>query len=129
MIVSELLMLQQGLIGGFIDNYVPIGNNHFANAVSSPLAFAYAILAVIAMSYPLSGFLAEVCCGRFKIHMIGLGFLLFPFVIVITLLVWASSHFSNWCISFCMPRTRHLKIISCTVPPLNLPIFFYSCLL
>ena len=65
-IVGELLTFQQVMIWIFIDDYVPIGNNHFANAVSSPLAFACAILAVIAMFYPLSGFLADVCCGRFK---------------------------------------------------------------
>ena len=95
MIVSEFPMFQQGVIGGFIDNYVPIGNNHFANAVSSPLAFVYAILAVIAMFYPLGGFLADVCCGRFKTVMIGLGFLLFFFVIVITFIAGYSTMFQN----------------------------------
>ena len=87
-IVGELLTLQQIMIGIFIDNYVPIGNNHFANSVSSPLAFASAILAVIAMFYPLSGFLADVCCGRFKTVMVGLGFLSLHIVIIIIIFVW-----------------------------------------
>ena len=89
MIVGELLMLQKALIGCFIDNYVPTGINHFSNSVSSPLAFAYAILAVIAMFYPLGGFLADVCCGRFKTVMIGLCFLSFHAVVAIIIpVVW-----------------------------------------
>ena len=66
MIVGELLALEQLVIGAFIDGYVPFSNNgnkYFANSVSSPLAFVYAILAVIAMFYPLGGFLADVYCG------------------------------------------------------------------
>ena len=55
-IVGELLMLQQVGIKTFIDNYVPIKKNHSINSVSSPLAFVYAILAVVSMFYPLSGF-------------------------------------------------------------------------
>ena len=89
MIVGELLMVQKTLIGCFIDNYVPTGINHFSNSVSSPLAFAYAILAVIAMFYPLGGFLADVCCGRFKTVMIGLCFLSFHAVVTIIIpVVW-----------------------------------------
>ena len=52
MIVGELLALEQLLIGVFIESYVPIsskGSYNFANSVSSPLAFVYAILAVIAV--------------------------------------------------------------------------------
>ena len=81
-------MLQQIVIWTFINNYVPVGYNHFANSVSSPLAFAYAILAVIAMFYPLGGFLADVCCGRFKTVMVGLSCLLLYIVIVVTIFVW-----------------------------------------
>ena len=91
MIVGELLALEQLLIGGFIDGYVPLSNNgnkYFVNSVSSPLAFVYAILAVIAMFYPLGGFLADVYCGRFKMVMIGLGFLVFSFFTLIVLVVW-----------------------------------------
>ena len=91
MIVGELLMLQQAGIKAFIDNYVPVGKNHFVNSVSSPLAFVYAILAVIAMFYPLSGFLADVCCGRFKTVMVGLSFLLFTLVVLVAAIVWATT--------------------------------------
>ena len=91
MIVGELLALEQLLIGGFIESYVPIsskGSYNFANSVSSPLAFVYAILAIIAMFYPLGGFLADVYFGRFKMVMIGLGFLTFSFSTLIVVLVW-----------------------------------------
>ena len=93
MIVGELLAFEQLLIGGFIENYVPLNfsskeSYHFANSVSSPLAFFYAILAVIAMFYPLGGFLADVYCGRFKMVMIGLGFLTFSFSSLIVVFIW-----------------------------------------
>ena len=64
------------------------GSYNFANSVSSPLAFVDAILAVIAMFYPLSGFLADVHYGRFKMVMIGIGFLVFSFSTLIVILVW-----------------------------------------
>ena len=95
MIVGELLAFQQLLIGGFIENYIPIGKKHFINAVSSPLAFVYAILAVIAMFYPLGGFLADICCGRFKTVMVGLGFLLSYYAVLIVVIAWIGTNFSH----------------------------------
>ena len=95
MIVGELLALQQIAIGTFIEDYVPIGKNLFVNAVSSPLAFVYAILAVIAMFYPLSGFIADVCCGRFKTVMIGLSFLLFNYVPLAVFIAWLGVNFHH----------------------------------
>ena len=93
MIVGEVLAFEQLLIGEFIESYVPFSNKesyHFANSVSSPLAFFYAILAVIVMFYPLGVFLADVYCGRFKMVMIVLGFLVFSFSTLIVILVWLS---------------------------------------
>ena len=40
------------------------------------------------MFYPLGGFLADVYFGRFKMVMIGLGFLTFSFSSLIVVLVW-----------------------------------------
>jgi hypothetical protein len=40
------------------------------------------------MFYPLGGFLADVYCGRFKMVMIGLGFLVCSFSTLIVVLVW-----------------------------------------
>ena len=95
MIVGELLALQQIAIGTFIEDYVPIGKHLFVNSVSSPLAFVYAILAVIAMFYPLSGFIADVCCGRFKTVMIGLSFLLFNYVALAVSIAWFGVNFHH----------------------------------
>ena len=36
----------------------------------------YAVLALVMMFYPLSGFIADVCCGRLKTVVVSLGFLL-----------------------------------------------------
>ena len=91
MIVSELYTLIQVLIAAMLGNYVSMGGNHLVNAVSPPIGFVYAILAVIAMFYPLSGFLADVCCGRFKTITVGLNIILVSSIIVIvTLTVWIS---------------------------------------
>ena len=100
-IVGELQTLLDILSGGFIENYVPIiGKDKFANAVSSPIAFLYAILAVIAMLYPLSGFIADVYCGRFKTVIIGLSLIIvFSIGIVATLIGWAFTKHSHQLLS------------------------------
>ena len=94
-IVSELYTLIQVLAGFMISKYVPVGINHLANALSSPLGFLYAILAVIAMFYPLSGFLADVCCGRFKTIIVSLSIILVSSIIaVVTLAVLISINYT-----------------------------------
>ena len=37
-------------------------------------------LAVVMMFYPLSGFIADVCCGRFKTVMVSLSFIFVSFL-------------------------------------------------
>ena len=100
-IVGELRTALDILTSGFIEFYVPIsGKDTFANAVSSPIAFLYAILAVIAMLYPLSGFRADVYCGRFKTVIFGLSLILvFSICIVAILFSWTFTHHSNILIS------------------------------
>ena len=44
----------------------------------------YAILAFVSMLYPLSGFIADVCCGRLKVFVTGLCFIL-TFVLLVCL--------------------------------------------
>ena len=91
MIVSELYTLIHITIASFIGSYVPMEANHFLNALSSPLGLVSAILAAIAIFYPLSGFLADVWCGRFKIIMIGLTTIFLAFIIVIiSFTIWFS---------------------------------------
>ena len=90
LIVGELNTFLQFLVEGFIEQYVPIvQRNNFSNAVSSPVSFWYAILAMISVLYPISGFIADVCCGRFRTVIIGLCCILIFFLSVVVLgLAW-----------------------------------------
>ena len=92
LIVGELNTFLQFLIEGFIEQYVPIvRTDNLSNAVSSPVSFWYAILAMISVLYPISGFIADVCCGRFRTITISLGFILICLVSALTLsFAWAS---------------------------------------
>ena len=73
----------------------------------------YVVLAVIMTFYPLSGFIADVCCGRFKTVMISVSFMLLSFVllgaaclIAIRIMVSSNIHFTfqshdpNWIVAF-----------------------------
>ena len=91
-IVSELYTVVQVSIEAVIAIYVPIGENHLVNALSSPIGFVYAILAVIAMFYPLSGFLADVCCGRFKTVIVGLSIILISSISFVVILALSRKH-------------------------------------
>ena len=72
MIVGEMYSTVHVVIVTFISSYVPMGESHLVNAVSSPLGLVSAILAAIAIFYPLSGFIADVWCGKFKIIIVSL---------------------------------------------------------
>ena len=58
------------------------------NIFISPLCITQAVLAFTAMLYPLSGFLADVWCGRFKTVMVGLSCLLFSTIVSVFILLW-----------------------------------------
>ena len=45
-------------------------------SISANDCLPYAILAFVSMFYPLSGFIADVCCGRLKIIVISMSFIL-----------------------------------------------------
>ena len=51
-------------------------------SISAAVYLPYAILALVSMLYPLSGFIADVCCGRFKTVVIGLCFILASLVLM-----------------------------------------------
>ena len=61
MIICEMYTTVHVVIVTFISNYVPMGESHLVNAVSSPLGFVSAILAAIAIFYPLSGLFCSRC--------------------------------------------------------------------
>ena len=63
----------------------PFGNS---NPLTVPICITQAVLAFTAMLYPLSGFLADIWCGRFKVVMIGLFCLLFSAILSVVIIVW-----------------------------------------
>ena len=106
-IVGEMYTLIHVVIAAFIGSYVPMGVNHLLNALSSPLGFVSAILAAIAIFYPLSGFIADVWCGKFKIIIISLTTILFCNIIVaITFVIWFSLNDSHKSMVFVMLKER-----------------------
>ena len=107
MIVRELYVLIQVTIVSFIGIYVSMDVNHLFNALSFPLGSVSAILAAIAIFYPLSGFLADVWCGRFKIIMIGLTTILFSLIIIIiTFTIWFSLNLDHKQIAFVLLQEK-----------------------
>ena len=52
------------------------------SVVTYPVIIMYAVLAVVAMCYPLIGFLADVSCGRFKVVMCCFSLVLFSFLVL-----------------------------------------------
>ena len=78
---------------------IVINTSHYARTVDVAVLdlIPYAVLAVIMTFYPLSGFIADVCCGRFKTVMISLSFMMLSFVLfgtVCSIAIWItlSSH-------------------------------------
>ena len=77
-----LILLWTIIVGATYHNFVGLSSWLITNdphpgtilAVYAPLP--YATLALIMMFYPLSGFIADVCCGRLKTVVVSLGFLL-----------------------------------------------------
>ena len=53
-------------------------------SISANYYLPYAILAFVSMLYPLSGFIADVCCGRLKAVLTGLC-LIFTFILLLCL--------------------------------------------
>ena len=54
-------------------------------SISANYYLPYAILAFVSMLYPLSGFIADVCCGRLKAVLTGLC-LIFTFILLLCLM-------------------------------------------
>ena len=107
MIVGEVYTAVHAVIAAFIGSYVPVGVSHLVNAVSSPLGLVSAILAAIAIFYPLSGFIADVWCGKFKIIIISMTTILFCTIIVaMTIAIWFSLDDGHESIVFVMLKER-----------------------
>ncbi len=106
-IVGEMYALIHAVITVFIGTYVPMGVSHLLNAVSSPLGLVSAILAAIAIFYPLSGFIADVWCGKFKVIVISLTTVLFCTIIAaITVAIWYILNDNHKSMVFVMLKER-----------------------
>ena len=77
--------------------------------VSVTVIVGYSMVAIIALLSPLSGFLADVCCDRYKVIHTGLGlicgsFLLLSFDAVLTMIlgitIWSSRNVLHACVLF-----------------------------
>ena len=82
LVVSESHCLTHVTVAAFISEYIPMGQYHLVNSLSFPLSLVCAFLAVIGIFYPLSGFLADVYFGRFKIIVSSLTLILISFTII-----------------------------------------------
>ena len=59
----------------------PVSNNPSSVHMYEPIP--YAVLALVMMFYPLSGFIADVCCGRLKTVVVSLLFVLLSMILVL----------------------------------------------
>ncbi len=75
--------------------------------VSATVIIGYSLVAIIALLSPLSGFLADVCCDRYRVVHTGLGlicgsFLLLSFDAVLTMIlgisIWSSGNVLHACV-------------------------------
>ena len=80
------------IAAGFALASIGIGTFADSNPLTSPFCIIHAVLVFTAMLYPLSGFLADIWCGRFKAIMIGLFCLLPSTIVSIGILVWSLFH-------------------------------------
>ena len=84
-----LILLWTAIIGVMYHNVVGFSallvlSNPAPNAILSQYEpLPYAILALVMMFYPLSGFIADVCCGRLKTVVTSLAFILSCCIIVL----------------------------------------------
>ena len=77
-IVGAMYFIFMGLAIALQTNSSRINSN-----ISMYDSLPYAILALVMMLYPLSGFIADVCCGRLKIVVISLIIFLFCLIILL----------------------------------------------
>ena len=88
LIVSVIYTVLLFIAADFIITSVGLDTFSESNPLMSPFCITQAVLAVTAMLYPLSGFLADVWCGWFKAVMIGLSCLLFSIFVSVIILIW-----------------------------------------
>ena len=87
-----LILLWTAIVGAIYFNFVGLSaalvlSNQTPNAVLSEYEpLPYALLAIVMIFYPLSGFIADVCCGRLKTVVVSLIFLVSCWIVVLVAL-------------------------------------------
>ena len=87
-----LILFWTAIVGVMYFNFVGISavlvlSNQTPNVVLSEYEpLPYAILAIVMIFYPLSGFIADVCCGRLKTVVVSLIFLVSCWIVVLVAL-------------------------------------------
>ena len=75
-----------GMVYAFIIEGVAIliNTTKYTNTVDVAVLdlIPHVAMATVMIFYPLSGFIADVCCGRFKTIMISVGFMLLSFILL-----------------------------------------------
>ena len=98
LIVGAIYAAMLYVAAGFINtSAILLRSNIFIddNLFISPLCIIQAVLAFTAILYPLSGFLADVWCGRFKTVIFGLFCLLFSTIVTVVALIWFIKRYSR----------------------------------
>ena len=92
-----LILLWTIIVGATYFNFIGFSaalvlSNPVPNAILSEYEpLPYAILTVVMMFYPLSGFIADVCCGRLKTVVVSLIFLVSCWIVVLVALSVSAS--------------------------------------
>ena len=74
---------------------IQITNSQISISFSVYDPLPYAIFTIIMMFYPLSGFIADVCCGRLKTVVVSLVILLFSLIILLIAIILVEKTNSN----------------------------------
>ena len=86
---ATLILLWTAIVGALYNIFLGLAvaleifKSKYGTNFSVYDSLIYAILALVMMFYPLSGFLADVCCGRLKIAIISLVILLVCLIILL----------------------------------------------
>ena len=88
-----LILLWTAIVGALYNMFMgfaaveEIGGSRINSHISIYEPLPYAILAFVMMFYPLSGFIADVCCGRLKTVVISLIILLLCLTILLVIMI------------------------------------------
>ena len=92
-------------------------------SISANECLPYAILALISLFYPLSGFIADVCCGRLKVVAVSLCFILtFVLLLCFSIIVMLTGNSHSLTSDMIFHQTKETIVF--ILIPVSLIIFF-----